>query len=116
MIVILFTINSKCYIPLHTLVTDVVVTCGGQLVKLCKKSNSQCGPGCTCIGYKNLPVEAVGPSADQHSDSAVISDDSERLEHEVDQLMADVFGTTGSSDENMLSILTYNIEQQMLIL
>ncbi len=69
----------------------------------CKIRNSQCGPGCKCIGCKNLPVEAVGPS-DEHSDSAVSSDDSEStasdLEHEVDQLMADVFGTTGSSDED----------------
>ena len=61
----------------------------------CRKKTSHCGPGCKCIGCTNLPLETDGqPNNDADcEDSSDESSATSDLEGEVDQLMADVFGT-----------------------
>ena len=76
----------------------------------CRKSKHECGPGCKCIGCTNLPAEATGQSAseDTESESVTSSDTSSTtsdLEEQVDQLMADVFGTADiEADEDLNTI------------
>lgn len=93
----------------------------------CKKSKVFCGPGCKCEGCLNLPTASNGASQSSLSDSPpttsvmdilpenIDSEDSEDdsgddssgngddLEMEVNQMMTDIFGDSGSeeSDTNL---------------
>ena len=64
------------------------------LLESWEKQNNHCGPGCKCTGCTNLPVEALSLAQEEASDaeSEASNSSGEDLEHEVNELMCDIFG------------------------
>ena len=66
----------------------------------CKKSGSQCGPGCKCLNCSNVPSEKASgmeqvEESDLDDDSAT---DDDALDDEVDENMDQVFGSFSRGD------------------